>query len=103
MLHEVCITCGTPFSIPANLQSQLRNNHKTFYCPNGHDQAYVVKSESEKLRFQLTETMAREQRLIEELAAKNRKLAKAERGVCIHCHRTFNNVVRHMKSKHGKP
>ena len=102
MLSEVCISCGTPFSIPANLQQQLRKNHNSFYCPNGHSQAYMGESNEEKLRRQLTDAMAREQRLSDELAAKNRKLAKAERGVCIHCHRTFSNVARHMKSKHRK-
>ncbi len=49
MYEQSCIRCGVRFSMPTELDNQLRNCHNTFYCPNGHKQYYPGKSETEKL------------------------------------------------------
>lgn len=38
---QICCTCGMVFAIPDFLQRQLKENHRTFYCPNGHSQCYA--------------------------------------------------------------
>lgn len=85
-----------------------------FYCPNGHQQHYS-KSEAQKLREQL-ETRDRELRKSKcetlnernaklaveaEKAKVERKLARVKRGVCPCCNRSFNNLQRHMATKHA--
>ena len=48
-----CASCGIQYAIPERRQRELRENHETFYCPNGHTQWYPQKSEAEKLRDEL--------------------------------------------------
>lgn len=50
MYLEHCAWCGIPFALTVDLRNKLLKCHNTFYCPNGHRQSYVEKSEEEKLR-----------------------------------------------------
>lgn len=43
-----CANCGVTFCMPASLNAQLRENHKTFYCPNGHANHYPAETEKER-------------------------------------------------------
>lgn len=47
--------CGISWAMPKSWDKDRHDDHKTFYCPNGHGQGYVVKSESEaeKLRGEI--------------------------------------------------
>lgn len=110
---ETCASCGVPFGISEQQRSNLRRTKATFYCPSGHGQNYVGKTEADKLREQLVATenslkLAREGRDSaerRESAAKGQitKLKKrAHAGTCIHCNRTFQNVARHMATKHAE-
>ena len=45
-----CISCGIVFAYPDEHDGRLRENHKTFYCPNGHPQCYSIENEEEKLK-----------------------------------------------------
>lgn len=55
LVHEVCCHhwCGVLFGIESGHQAELRKNHGAFYCPNGHRQYYVEKTEAELLRDKL--------------------------------------------------
>ena len=61
MLVEItqiaCSNCGLSFWITDEHQTGLQRSHKTFYCPNGHAQAYkgeTCESKLERVRRQLT-------------------------------------------------
>mgnify|MGYP001601907496 CR=1 FL=1 len=107
----VCGECGISFAAPESFWSNRRDDHKTWYCPNGHSRHYPGESEKEKAQRLLREEQARHQRTIsrenEERAAREkaeRKLKRVGRGVCPDCNRTFQNLARHMTCKHkGKP
>lgn len=106
-----CGDCGALFGITNDFITQRQQDHKTFYCPNGHSRYYPQENEEERLKRLLNnaesnvahvrEALAREK---SSHAATKGKLTKTlnrvEKGVCPHCNRTFINVQRHMHSKH---
>jgi hypothetical protein len=47
-----CYKCGVIFGINRNFNKKLRENTNSFYCPNGHSQAYV-KSTADRLSEEL--------------------------------------------------
>ena len=51
-IHD-CITCGTIWAMPSEYIDRRRDDHKTFYCPNGHSAYFPQKSDKEKLQEQL--------------------------------------------------
>lgn len=44
---ETCCNCGMHFAVPVDFQNRRKEDHKTFYCPSGHGQAYTGKSQCE--------------------------------------------------------
>ena len=46
---EVCINCGVVFALPCILREQLLENHKSFYCPNGHAQQFIGQTKDEEI------------------------------------------------------
>ncbi len=114
MVTETCCTCGLLFAMTSAFTAECRRQteSKSFYCPNGHGQWYTGESsEAKTLRLQKELEAAKlekqftEQRLVNEQLRHSKELKRIERrshaGVCQKCHRTFNNVARHMKSKHS--
>lgn len=112
-----CPACGVRFAMPSNLLRTLRDNCKTFYCPNGHEQSFR-ESETTRLKRDLEQAKQRATQA-EELA--RRRLADVDRlsktkqqiqgklraiklraanGVCPCCQRSFVQLARHMRSKH---
>lgn len=55
MTHITCCNCGIIFAVPEHWESSRREDHQNFWCPNGHQQAFLSKSETEKLRTDLKE------------------------------------------------
>lgn len=118
---QVCChsTCGIAFAVPSTWDDQKRKDHSRFYCPNGHTQTYVAQSEEEKLRQErdrLAQRIAerddevrrqREMRLSTErqLSAQRGVVTRIKNrvghGVCPCCSRTFQDLQRHMKTKHS--
>lgn len=121
---HTCIECGCLFAIPDDLDSKLRENQKSFYCPNGHPQLYS-KSKASILQEQLdTEKRVREQeaqrlksllfdreqeliqsannniQLNKVIKKKTRDLKRLTNGVCPCCNRSFENLANHMKKQH---
>jgi hypothetical protein len=102
--------CGINVAIPDNLYSYARRKKSyAIYCPLGH--TFVFNSTTEERLAQEREKSARLQArldqadasLIAQRAATTRvknKLKRVEAGVCPQCNRTFQNLARHMKSKH---
>ncbi|CPT96795.1 hypothetical protein PP633_06125 [Mycobacteroides abscessus] len=103
--------CGVPFALNDEFIRQRRNDHKTFYCPNGHRRYYPQENETEKAK-------AAVRRLERQLANRDEDLRAAKvahavtkgkltktrnriaKGVCPCCNRSFANLQRHMAGQH---
>lgn len=115
-ITETCCNCGIPFAITRGLYDLLQREKRsrTFYCPNGHAQHYTGESDkakAERLARELAAARDREATLRDEkhrewklrrqgegrLRAFKKRVAG---GVCPCCQRTFENLARHMKTKH---
>lgn len=106
-----CSKCGITYCLPSNFSRARADDHKSWYCPNGHGQHIPALSDAEKLRKQLEEERRRHsQTQIELMAAENQVAAiskekarlqkRIKNGVCPCCHRSFVQLSRHMASKH---
>jgi peptidoglycan hydrolase CwlO-like protein len=113
-----CYACGIVFAFPSLIMRRRLNDHQSFWCPNGHSQAFLGESEADKLtrelkRYQrqaeLLQAEAAHQREQKEAAQRNLRSTKAQltktkkriaNGVCPCCNRTFQNLARHMKGQH---
>lgn len=109
-LHE-CTNCGVVYGVSEDYEDRRRQDHKSFYCPNGHSQYYPQKSREERLKAQLEATssqLSRTQSRLEvtrrQKAAAKGQLTKTKRrianGVCPCCNRTFADLAAHMNCKH---
>lgn len=115
---EVCVNCGMTFAMPLDFQNRRRGDHAFFYCPNGHSQYYSGKSETEKLRDELTrerarldQEKARAESLRRSLVVRERQVAarkavctklrkRIAAGKCPCCHAQFKDLKTHMKTQH---
>lgn len=125
LVEESCFQCGVVFAMPRTLHNTCRRDKQTFYCPNGHGQAYT-QSEADRLRAALQkqqqETEAAkaqaererrwrlegaderrhlERRLAAQRGVTTRMKNRVAAGVCPCCNRTFTNLQRHMATKHA--
>jgi len=115
MITEICCNCGIAFGLPSDLHGHLQNDpNKSFYCPNGHGQHYS-KSREQRLREkaeaklkqkdqQLADADIAKKILQADLDKMTRKLKRVQNGVCPYpeCKRHFNNLARHIQTKHTK-
>lgn len=113
-----CCECGLSFAVSEKFKADLRRSGNEFWCPNGHKQRYT-ETTADKLRKELQrEKEAHErtrscvhsadQRTEAEKrshSATKGKLTKThnriKRGVCPFCNRSFENLRRHMETKHS--
>ena len=98
---EECFKCGVEFAMPLMLRETCFRDKQWFFCPNGHSQAYVesLRETLARVRKDLGEAIEARDRAEQKV---NELKSRAHRGVCAFCHRTFQNVARHMKTKHPK-
>jgi HAMP domain-containing protein len=112
-----CSVCGSLFGLTADLEGRRRKDGANFYCPNGHSQRFTkselerAQAETERLKRELHTTRATltlVEQTRDEVITLNGKLSKQQRalrqrlkaGVCPCCHRTFQQLARHMAGKH---
>lgn len=116
---ETCFKCGIQFGITQDLYDTLQRlgEDRSFYCPNGHGQIYIESAE-QRLKKQLEEEQLcvkllreSERRALQDaehfksqrngykgqLARVKKRIAN---GICPCCNRYFENLHRHMQSKH---
>lgn len=112
-----CLTCGVEILLPQGFHDQalkLREK-RSFFCCNGHSQHFIGETEAERLQRELKKSRA-ETELAHEMRKRDlndagRKIAAARgevtkiknrvgNGVCPCCRRSFQNLMRHMKTKH---
>jgi hypothetical protein len=103
-----CGNCGVVFGIPEDLERRRRNDGGTFYCPSGHPLHF---SDETTAQEKLKAATARETGLQDQLRAAIRDAegsrsellrirSRIANGVCPCCNRSFDNVRRHVASKH---
>ncbi len=107
-----CSQCGVPFGLEANFEHRARSKRTTFYCPNGHSQWFPGQTDSARRKdAERRERATRELLAAEErshrttrghVTRKKKDLEKVRAGVCPvdGCHRHFENLERHIASKH---
>jgi hypothetical protein len=112
-----CNGCHIMYGVPAGFLDDRRRTGDVFYCPNGCQRVYR-ENEADRLRTELAkqakqleqaETVAREYR--EQARSAERRLTanrgvitrmknRAANGVCPCCNRSFEDLRRHMTTKH---
>lgn len=110
-----CPTCSVIFGIPVDLEQRRREDHRPFYCPNGHNLSFTGPTAAEKEARQQKE---RAERLYASLQAERDQAEAARRdsaqakasevrlrwrvgnGVCPCCQRTFPALAAHVANKH---
>lgn len=109
-----CGKCGCLFCVNQHFVDERRMDGGTWYCPNGHPRVFKEsfldranrehREREQRLQAQINEE--RHARLVAERAAEKERRArrKVEKrvaaGVCPCCNRTFEDLQRHMKTKH---
>lgn len=111
------VGCGIYFGISPSLHRRMRDEGVHVHCPNGHNISYC-ESALDKVKKRLAqETHAAEQARADrdfhrELAKHHERSARTIRGhhtrlkrrvaagVCPCCHRSFQDLARHMGGKH---
>lgn len=109
-----CPVCGVHFGVPYGFMEWRRHDGKQYWCCNGHALSFH-ETEAQKLEKQLIKTRnelqaqvneATHGRLVAEKAAatERRKLRAIQKrvaaGVCPCCTRSFENLQKHMRTKH---
>lgn len=108
---EQCCKCGMSFAMTTDFRRRRLDDRQNFYCPSGHAQHYTGKTEAQKLKDELERSKqmldaaqsraATAEREREHVAKAHKKMrARVMNGVCPCCNRTFQNLLRHMKSEH---
>lgn len=110
MTEMTCSKCGIVFTVPETWRAEKQATGDGWYCPNGHCRVYADSDaekyrkllEQEKQRHQktlsrLNEAEAAEQKVSKELSRVKKRVSA---GVCPCCNRTFQQLARHMKTKH---
>lgn len=103
--------CGVPFALNDEFIRQRREDHKTWYCPNGHSRYYPRENETEKAKAAVRWLERQLANRDEDLraakvahAVTKGKLTKTRnrvaKGVCPCCNRSFASLQRHMAGQH---
>lgn len=123
LVTETCCECGLLFAMTEDFKNEKlkyreSHNRRSFYCPNGHQQHYLGETEETKLRRErdrLKNDADWQRRRREEAEARakhqehrangykghaTRVTKRAKAGVCPCCNRTFQQLARHMATKH---
>jgi hypothetical protein len=103
--------------MPETYRQQRQEDGQTFYCPNGDPRAYVepeidrLRKETARLQAAVLAKQAEANQQRERYFAEQREHEKTQKkmtrlkkrtaaGVCPCCQRTFQQLSRHMKTKH---
>jgi hypothetical protein len=115
---QVCAACGITFAMPDHFVETRREDHKTYYCPNGHYLHFPQQSDAEKAQAEAEKykrLWKQEQRYAanvlnernaaqKQLSATKGQMTKLKKrvanGVCPCCNRSFVQLERHMASQH---
>lgn len=115
MFISDCPSCGVIFGITTEYEDRRREDHKGWYCPNGHRMGFTGPTDAEKRAARAEESAKQLQaKLIAErnkadAARRDAAEAKASEtrlrwrvghGVCPCCQRSFPALAAHVATKH---
>lgn len=110
--------CGITFAVERSWYNYRHDDHRWFYCPNGHRQHYPQKSDQEKAEEEAARARADRDRYARMLNNESERRRATERsrsairgqltktknriarGLCPCCNREFMNLARHMERQH---
>lgn len=108
-----CVQCGCRFTVPQPMWDSQRESGGFHFCPSGHKQGWseggTINAQLRRERDRLKQRVAQKdddiQQLKNSVAAQKGQVTKlkkrASAGVCLCCNRTFQNLARHMATKHA--
>ncbi len=96
----ICCSCGVQFAVPEDLKKNLKQTHREFYCPNGHNQWYSGETEAEKLQKELRRKEQELSDVVMEKLKIQKDFMRLKKGTCPCCKRSFQNLKNHIKHKH---
>lgn len=110
LVEKECGECGIVFAVPEWFEKQCLDDGRGWTCPAGHSRVYRD-PKVKRLERELETVKAREVHARDQAEAAERRAAAARgqvtklknrvhAGVCPHCNRSFQQLARHMKSKH---
>ena len=117
LVEETCLSCEMLFAVTDTFRRERIRDGQWFYCPAGHAQRFA-EPENARLKKELERAKRRTDQLLDRANRERRQREAAERsasaykgqttrlknravaGVCPHCNRTFQQLARHMHSKH---
>ena len=96
---QTCVIkgCGISWWQPKGFDDQRRNDHLSFYCPNGHGQCYTELNPQEKLKERLEEEIKYKNYCIEEKERFYKKLQKTK-----HQLNGLKGYISKLKKIHGE-
>lgn len=123
LTHVTCYECGLLFGIESEYNRKLVSlkTQTWFTCPAGHKQHYVGESDSMKVarldrekqeEINKVRRLESDAKILRDEAFKanektkrlrtaiKKKSLRIKNGVCPHCDRSFENLQRHMTTKH---
>ena len=109
--HLQCSECAINYYFPEKWCKTAHEKKLGWKCPNGHGQVFGGETEATKLRRErdrLAQRIAEKDDEIKSLEGRRRAAVgqitkiknRVGHGVCPCCNRTFENLARHMTSKH---
>jgi len=104
--------CGIVYGLNERFVEKLRENHNTFYCPNGCRNHFPQETKEERLEKELHRERQQHDQTKADLEYKEKSLRsnkgqmtklknRIEKGVCPHCNRYFKNLHKHIQGKHN--
>lgn len=96
----ICYKCGTVFGMSDVVYKLRKDDHNTFWCPNGHQQCFSGKTTKDKAIDQLEVEKLRLQRDITRLESANHRLAHEYRFKCPFAHCTWGTNTKILMRKH---
>ena len=111
---EHCCNCGMAFAMTQDFQDRRRSDREGFFCPAGHRQYYVGKSDKQKIAeleqrvkgaYEYSDTLQKDidhkvNQIRAHKGARTKLKKRIAAGVCPCCNRTFVNLGKHMKGQH---
>jgi len=116
LITQNCCNCHIAFAIPKSLNDKALADRGPdgiqFYCPKGHAQHYLGKSEADNLRDQLQWEKTKADRNYqsylqsERSSRANRGLLtkfknRVKNGLCPECNKSFPDLKKHMAAGHN--
>jgi hypothetical protein len=98
-----CCVCGIVFGMPERYVKARRNDHKEFYCPNGHNQAFLGKTEGENAIEALKQAKVEHERLLSRYRAMEQEAAKYKCPSCKKSYTTAAKLLKHERELHRAP